>query len=252
MSVLQEIREIKNIVITSLVILLVLTILFLIVSMQKVTLGAYEFFAPLPSASESIALQVFLRMKQDLVPDSVQLIVTSPTTGFVSQVTIAFLLSFFLAFPYFLYRVVMYLSPALQATERSLLFLITIPALLLFTGGAVFAYFFLIPSVFRVLYSFVLPGTAISFLAVDEFIGTVCSLMFTSGLMFLLPIAMILINFTGIVPRDFWYQNWRVSVLTLLTISAIITPDGSGTSMLILSFPLIGLYALGAGIHPKR
>jgi sec-independent protein translocase protein TatC len=252
MSALQEIREIKNIILSTLVFLLACTVFFFVFGLHSVSVFGYSLRLPVPDTSTPIALQVFMQMKQDLVPDSVQLIVTSPTTGFVSQVTIAFLLAFFLSFPYFLYRVLLYMSPALQAVERRLLFLITLPALVLFATGAWFAYVFLIPSVFKVLYSYVLPGTAISFLAVDEFIGTVCSLLFTSGLMFLLPIAMIFLNFLGILPRDFWFKNWRGAVLTLLTISAIITPDGSGTSMIILSVPLVGLYTLGAGIRPKR
>lgn len=252
MSAIQEIREIKNIVISTLLLLLGCTVFFFVFGIQQVTVLKHAFPLPVPGASESIALQVFMRMKHDLVPDSVQLIVTSPTTGFVAQVTIAFLLAAFISFPYLLYRVLLYLTPALRSVERKFIFLITLPALFLFAAGAVFAYVFLIPSVFRVLYAFVLPGTAISFLAVDEFIGTVCSLLFTSGLMFLLPIAMIFLNVTGIIPTDFWHKNWRGALLTLLAISAIITPDGSGTSMLILSFPLVGLYAIGANVGNRK
>lgn len=252
MSALQEIREIKNIVISSLLVLLGCTVFFFVFGMREVSAFGYSVWLPLPSAEHSMALQTFMRMKQDLVPDSVQLIVTSPTTGFASQVAIAFLLASFLSFPYLLYRIILYLMPALRSAERKAIFFITLPALILFASGAAFAYVFLVPPVFRVLYSFVLPGTAISFLAVDEFIGTVCSLMFTSGLMFLLPIAMIFLNITGIIPSDFWHKNWRGAVLTLLVLSAIITPDGSGTSMLILSFPLVSLYAIGAHVGRRR
>lgn len=248
MPALQEIREIKNIAVSSLLLLFLCTVFFFVFGLREVSVAGHDIVLPLPSTADSLALQVFMRMKQDLVPDSVQLIVTSPTTGFVSQVTIAFLLASFLSLPYLLFRVLLYLTPALRPIERKFIFFITIPAVLLFVSGAVFAYVFLVPSVFQVLYSFVLPGTALSFLAVDEFIGTVCSLLFVSGLMFLLPIAMIFLNFLGILPHDFWRKNWRASVLTLLLISAIITPDGSGTSMLILSFPLVGLYAIGANI----
>lgn len=252
MSALQEIREIKNIIVSSFLVLFGCTVFFFVFGIREANVFGHNLKFPFPDTGTSMALQVFMRMKEDLVPDSVQLIVTSPTTGFASQVSIAFLLASFLAFPYLLYRILFYLTPALRAVERKFVFLLTLPALGLFVLGVVFAYFFLVPSVFRVLYSFVLPGTALSFLAVDEFIGTVCSLMFVSGLMFLLPIAMIFLNITGILPRDFWHENWRGAVLTLLILSAIITPDGSGTSMLILSFPLVGLYALGANIGRKR
>lgn len=252
MSALQEIREIKNIVISTLLLLFGGTVFFFAFGIRKVFVFSYHIFLPLPDTSESIAIQVFSRMKNDFVPESVQLIVTAPTTGFVSQVTIAFILASFLALPFFLYRIFVYLTPALRSIERRALLLLTIPAIALFVSGAAFAYVFLIPSVFKVLYSFVLPGTVTSFLAVDEFIGTVCSLLFVSGTMFLLPVAMVFLNLVGIFPKHFWWRNWRPAVLTLLILSAIITPDGSGMSMLILSFPLIGLYALGASIGGQK
>jgi sec-independent protein translocase protein TatC len=252
MTALQEIREIKNIIVSSLVFLFACTVFFFIFGIHKVPVLGYQIWMPVPDTSNSAAIQVFLRMKKDLVPDSVQLIVTSPTTGLVAQMTISFLLASILFFPYFLWRVFLYLSPALRSVERKALLLMTLPALFLFVTGAVFAYAFLIPPVLGVLYEFALPGTVVSFLDIDEFIGTVSSLLITSGLMFLLPIAMVFLNFIGAFPRDFWWRHWRGATLTILTIAAIITPDGSGTSMIILSVPLVGLYAVGASIHPKR
>ncbi len=59
---------------------------------------------------------------------------------------------------------------------------------------------------------------------------------------------MISLTFLGIIPSIFWREKWRYALLTFLLFSAIITPDGSGVSMMLLSLPLSGLYAVGTGV----
>jgi sec-independent protein translocase protein TatC len=82
-------------------------------------------------------------------------------------------------------------------------------------------------------------------LTVDDFISLVMSLILLTGFAFTLPVVMILLTSIKIVPAAFWKQQWRYAILLFLILSAIITPDGSGVSVMLLAVPLCILYGCG-------
>lgn len=213
---------------------------------------AFEFIVPL---SESFAVEVFRMMVDDLTPASVPLIVTSPLTAFVAQVKIAFLLSFVFTFPVLCYKIVRFIAPALYAKERISLYAVVIPATLLFVCGVVFAYVFIIPTTLGLLYAYVGPIGAVPYLSIDAFLGLSLALMAIAGITATIPVIMVLLTALGAVPSTFWVQKWRYAAVLMLIVSAIITPDGSGVSMTLLSIPGVVLYGLGtficAGIEKR-
>jgi sec-independent protein translocase protein TatC len=83
------------------------------------------------------------------------------------------------------------------------------------------------------------------FFSLDEFVYYVFSLSIAVGIMFLLPLFMILLSMMRIIEASFWKKKWRHAILIFLVLSAIITPDGTGVSMIILFLPLAVLYFLG-------
>lgn len=195
--------------------------------------------------SDSLSVQVFRKIQLDLLPQGVQLIVTNPMSAFISQMLLAVLLAFVITFPFLLYKIIKYLAPALFKHERKLIFQSLLPSVLLFFAGCVFSYYFLIPSTLKILYQYALNIGATPFFSLEEFMSSVFNLMVISGFMFLLPIFMVLSSFLNIVKKDFWKNKLRYASLFFLIFTAIITPDGTGITMLILFFPLIGLYLVG-------
>jgi len=129
--------------------------------------------------------------------------------------------------------------------EKISIIKVVVPSAILFILGTIFSYFVLIPPTFSILYSYTEGINASPFFTVNEFIGLVVSLLFATGLMFLLPVCMILLTRFGIVSPHIWQEQWRYALLFFLIVSAIITPDGSGVTMLLLSVPMVGLYGIG-------
>ena len=211
------------------------------------------FFFPLPENSFSV--RFFKIMRQGLLPPSIQLIATNPLTAFLAQIKISLLLAFIFTFPIFLYQIINYFSPGLYEKEKKTVFKILLPSTLLFIAGCFFAYFLLIPLTFKMLYSFAPVMDVLPLFSVDEFISWVIGLTAVSGVMFLLPIFMAILSYLRIISPDFWKKNWRYAILFFLVVSAIITPDGTGITMIILSVPLSLLYFIGWGaslrISPK-
>ncbi|MDP3958173.1 MAG: twin-arginine translocase subunit TatC [bacterium] len=202
------------------------------------------FFLPL-FAGRSPSVLVFEALKRDFLPPGVELVVTNPLTAFLAQVTVSLALAFIFSFPFMLWRAMRYLSPALFDKEKRAVAWVLIPSSALFFAGCAFAYLFIIPSTFALLYPFAASLGAIPFFQVGEFVQLIFAILLATGVLFLLPVGMALLSFLGLIEPGFWRRNWRYSLMLFLIFSAIITPDGTGITMIMLSVPLITLYGIG-------
>ncbi len=196
--------------------------------------------------SPSFATQLFLSAKEMLIPADIPVVALGPVSSFVAPIVMAFLMALLISFPLGIYLTYQFLSPALHASEQKLLRRFVIPSIVLFYLGCSLAYFVIIPRTFFFLYSFAPPLGVMPFFALDNFISSVFFLTLTTGIAFLLPIGMIVLSHIGIVSQYFWTRHFRVAIVIVLIFSALITPDGSGVTMVFLSIPLLLLYFVGA------
>jgi len=65
------------------------------------------------------------------------------------------------------------------------------------------------------------------------------------GLAFQLPVLMYGLSWLGVVRSSFWKKYWRFAAIAIFLFGAIITPDGSGITMMLVSIPMLGLYVVG-------
>ncbi len=194
----------------------------------------------------SIATHLFTVMKTSLIPQGVSIVALGPLSPFIAPISIAFMTAFIISFPYFLFSLMRYIAPALYDKERRALFILYFSSVALFFLGCIFAYFILIPYTLATLYSFAGPLGVTPFFSLDAFIATVFGLTVSTGIAFLVPIIMKVLSSVGLVPAKLWRSHWRVAMIVIVVFSALITPDGSGVTMAILSVPLLLLY--GAGV----
>jgi sec-independent protein translocase protein TatC len=244
MSFLDEIGEIKRRFLPLIYILILFFIFFFGFGFKEIYFFGKNFILPLPT-TDSISVRFFLKIQKDLLPENVQLVALNPISAFLTQIIISLFLSFVFTFPYFIFKAFGYIFPALYENEKKYIFKILIPSFFLFLLGCLFSYFFLIPFTFKILYSFTSFLKVTPFFELENFLTLVLGLMIATGILFLTPIFMALLSYFGLISPNFWKRNWQTAFFTFLVISAIITPDGSGITQLILSFFLTGLYFLG-------
>lgn len=204
------------------------------------------------AGTPSPATRLFALMKSSLLPSGVSVIALGPLSSFIAPISIAFMVAFILSFPYFLFSLMRYIAPALYDRERRSLSFLFFSSTALFFFGCIFAYTILIPYTLATLYSFAGPLGVTPFFSLDSFIATVFGLTVSTGIAFLVPIVMKVLSSIGIVPPTFWRAHWRASILVIILFSALITPDGSGVTMVILSIPLLLLYGAGVLISSRR
>ena len=250
MTLFQELKIfIKNIA-PWLYSLIVFSLFFSIFGLHKVTIYSRDLILPVFS-DNSFSVQVFKMIERDFVPPGVQLIVTNPWSGFIAQLEIVIILAFIVTLPFLLYKIIQYCSPALFRHEKKAVFKSIVLFTVLFVSGCLFAYYYMIPLTFKFMYPFASSLGVITFFALDAFMSWVIAILITNGVTFLLPIFMLVLSSLRIVDPDFWRKKWRFAFLCLLIFSAIITPDQTGVTMILLFAPLSVLYMGGSLLARK-
>lgn len=244
MNIFEEVAQLGKAFLSWMGITFAFSLFFFGFGFRQAALFGLTLYYPIPSLN-SISVYFLEIAKRDLLLGEIQVIVLNPLEAFLSLVIISLLLGLISSSPFFIYKAIKYLAPALHQTEKKAIFKILIPSSILFILGCLFAYFLIIPTTFKALYSFVIAIGAEPFFCLTQFVSMVFALMIVVGIIFLLPVFMVLLSKMGIVSDNFWMENWRYAILIFFIFSAIITPDGTGITMMMLSIPFMGLYFAG-------
>ncbi|MEL7644936.1 MAG: twin-arginine translocase subunit TatC [Anaerolineaceae bacterium] len=158
---------------------------------------------------------------------------------------VALLAGVFLASPWIFYQLFRYLAKGLKLEERNRI-LIAVPfAVLFFAAGAVFAYLIMLPSSLNFFSQFL--GVQTSF-RLKSYFGFVTNLIFWIGVSFELPLLVFVLARIGLVNARMLLKSWRVAVVVIAVLAAVITPTADPVNMAIFMLPLFGLYLLSIGL----
>lgn len=150
-------------------------------------------------------------------------------------------LSVILASPFILGEFAAFIWPGLKKKEKQVLLPIVIGAPLLFVSGALFAYYLALPPMLYFFNSFGSAMTPIN-QRLDYYISLVLTVMMYMGVCFQLPIVLFCLSFAGIVNSTQLLKMWRYAILVSSLVAAVVTPDPTVISMLIVMAALIALY----------
>lgn len=218
---------------------------FFVFGLKEISIFGKIYHLPLPTEG-SFSVQVFKIIQNNFIPSGVSIIVTNPWSGFIVQLEIAMTLAFIFTLPIFLYKIIKYISPALFEHEKKAIWKSLILSTGLFILGTLFAYYYMIPLTFKFMYPFSISLGVLPFFSLDAFISWVLCILIATGITFLLPVFMIILSFFGIISPNFWKEKWKQALIFLLIFCAVITPDQTGVTMILLFIPLAVLYAAGA------
>jgi sec-independent protein translocase protein TatC len=156
---------------------------------------------------------------------------------------VAFYVGLIIASPLILFEVARFVAPGLTAKEKRMLAPIVVGSPVLFCCGAVFAYCCVLPPMLRFFDAFG-QGIAPINQRLDFYISLVSSILMYMGLCFQLPIVIFALSFTGLITSKQLIKIWRYALFGAGLIAAIITPDPTAFSMLIVMTALSALYFL--------
>jgi sec-independent protein translocase protein TatC len=215
-------------------------------------ISQFTLYYPTIEPTHNMAAQITNQMRIMLVPENVDLIQTAPGQAFFAQMYVAALVGVVVGMPVIIKELVGFIKPALKENEINISRSISLPALGLFIAGCVFSYNFVIPYMLDFLYRYGEGAGLITFLNVMEFVTFVLQFLLAFGFSFQLPLVMYAVSVSGIVDADFWRKNIRYAIVIIVIFGAVITPDGTGVTMMFVAAPMIGLYAAGMIIIERR
>ena len=249
MSEIQEIAkhldELRARILRIVIVVGIITVFILTFHLTPIEINGIALYYPTPEPLDNIAAQITNYMKQQLVPDQVQLIQTAPGQAFFAQIYIAALVGIVLGMPVIIREITGFIRPALKEREINVSRAIVIPALGLFITGCLFSYFLVVPYILDFLYKYGESAGLVTFLNIMDFVSFVLQFLLAFGISFQLPLLMYAATASGVIDAAFWRKNIRYAIVIIVIFGAVITPDGSGITMWFIGGPMIGLYFAG-------
>lgn len=173
----------------------------------------------------------------------VQLVFTQMTEMLMVYFTLALTIGVAAALPFILLQAVKFVAPALYPRERVFLYAMLPAALIAFAGGAIFAYFVLLPPAFRFLLGFG-SDIATPLISINNYVSLVTRLLFWIGVVFETPVVIFILAKIGIVNAGMLARKWRLAMLLSFIAAAIITPTPDPVNQSMVAVPLVCLYGV--------
>jgi sec-independent protein translocase protein TatC len=178
--------------------------------------------------------------------DDCRLKFLSPMDPFFITLKLAILVGVVLALPIIVYQVWAFLSPALLPSEKRVIVPSLYFGLVLFAGGVLMAYFVVLPLALGFSMGFQTDALEQSIVA-GEYLGMATRLLLAFGLVFELPVVILVLSILGLVTPEFLAAQRRYAVAIITIVSCLITPGDVGSSIFMM-IPLFILYEVSIGL----
>src|SRR6202789_460892 len=177
------------------------------------------------------------------LPPGATLIATSVVAPFTVPFKLALLLAVGLAIPYVLYQAWAFVAPGLYKHEKRLAVPLLISSIVLFYAGAAFAYFVVFPVMISFFVSSAPPGVQMM-TEIANYLDFVMVLVLAFGLAFEVPVATVLLVWTGFVRITTLRKNRGFVLLGIFIFAAFVTPPDA-ISQSAMAIPMYLLYEIG-------
>jgi sec-independent protein translocase protein TatC len=173
------------------------------------------------------------------------LIVSSPTEGFNLELKLALMAAVFLASPFVLGQVWLFISPGLYKHERRYALPFIFFSSLLFVLGGLFGYFVAFPFALRFLLEWEKNMGVTALINATQYFDLFIMVELGLAIIFEIPAVIFVLSRIGLVSGSFLLRNTRYAILAAFIIAAVITPTTDIPNMMMMAGPMVLLYMLG-------
>ena len=166
------------------------------------------------------------------------------TGQFTTHVGVSLVAGFILAFPYVFWEIWRFVKPGLYPRERAMTRGAVVFVSLLFFLGISFGYWVLAPLSINFLANYQVDESVLNEIDLLSYIETLTMMVLACGLMFQLPMVMLVLARAGLVTPRFLRAYRRHAILIIALVAAILTPSPDIISQVLVSLPIYGLYEL--------
>lgn len=165
------------------------------------------------------------------------------TGPFLSLVKLSLAMALFTLMPLIIFFLWRALARPFQLGRASIFWFVFFTCLLFYAGTA-FCYFITLPYGVDFLLGFQSEQLR-PVISINRFVTFVAVFILAFGLIFELPIFMVFLARTGVLPRAVFEENRRYAVLAISIVAALLTPTPDVVNMMLMGVPLYLLYEAG-------
>jgi sec-independent protein translocase protein TatC len=186
-------------------------------------------------------LELIIAPVQPYLPEDGRLAYLNPVTPFFFIMKTSVLSGLILAFPLVLYQVWAFLSPALEKKEKRVIVPSLYMGLVLFAAGVMLAYEVALPVSLQFLLG-IQTEILQPMLTADEYLSFVIRLLMAFGLIFELPVVILILSVLGLVTPAFLRSRRRHAIVIITVTASLLSPGDVVMVTVIMMIPLILLY----------
>lgn len=177
-------------------------------------------------------------------PSQQQLHFTTLTEPFMSHLKIGIVAGIILMVPVILYQVWKFIAPGLMTRERKYAGQFVFFSTIFFSAGVLFCFLFLLPFAVPFLLGYKTEHLT-PIIKIGDYIDFTLKFLLASGLVFELPLIIILLSRMGIVNHAWLAKYRKYAFLVAFMLGALLTPTPDVFNMTLMSIPIYLLYELG-------
>jgi len=166
-------------------------------------------------------------------------------SGFFFYLKICFYFALFIAGPYVLWELWQFIAAGLYRKEKRVIHMVFPMSALLFFTGVLFGYFMMLPYAYYFLSGYGMEAEQMRLdPKLEEYLSFVTSLTLALGVIFQLPLLMMVLSRVGLVDPKSYSKHRGMFWIGSLVVAAILTPPDPFTQ-LMMAIPMAFLYEVG-------
>ncbi|MBD1558612.1 twin-arginine translocase subunit TatC [Vibrio sp. S9_S30] len=177
------------------------------------------------------------------MPEGATMIATDVASPFFTPLKLTLVASIFVAVPLILYQIWAFVAPGLYKHERKLIMPLLFSSSILFYCGVAFAYFVVFPLIFGFFTAISLGGVEFA-TDISSYLDFVLALFMAFGIAFEVPVAIILLCWTGATDVKTLGEKRPYIVVAAFVVGMMLTPPDM-ISQTLLAIPMCLLFEVG-------
>ncbi|MDH5630311.1 MAG: twin-arginine translocase subunit TatC [Gammaproteobacteria bacterium] len=177
------------------------------------------------------------------LPEATSMIATDIVSPFLTPFKTTAVISVFIAMPYILHQIWAFVSPGLYQHEKKFARPLLVSSIVLFYMGMLFAYFV----VFKLAWAFLVSAGPEGIRVtpdISQYLSIVLKMFFAFGVAFEVPVATVLIIWSGISSVESLQEKRPYVIVGAFTVGMLLTPPDV-ISQILLAIPMLILFELG-------
>ena len=179
----------------------------------------------------------------DKLPEGSTMIATQVASPFLTPFKLSLFVALFLAMPVVLTQAWHFVAPGLYLKEKRFAFPLVLSSIVLFYAGVSFAYFVVFPLMFA-FFTAVAPEGVMMMTDINAYLDFILTLFFAFGIAFEVPIATVMLVWSGLVPLKTLARARGYVFLGAFVAGMLLTPPDV-ISQTLLAIPVYLLYETG-------